>query len=154
MLALSALIALAAVLQPWPLKILVDYALGSGSVPDLVTNLLSAVGLDTTPTTLVLLAAVASLAIFALSSFLTVSLNWIWASMGQRAVYDLQVDLFRRLERLSPRFHSRTTVGDSLGRMSTDSYSVYAIIDLIVTPWQRGSPSCWWARSPGAWIPP
>jgi ATP-binding cassette subfamily B protein/subfamily B ATP-binding cassette protein MsbA len=138
MLVLSALIALASVLQPWPLKILVDYALGSGSVPDFVTNLLSAVGLDPTPTTLVLLAAVASLLIFALSSFLTVSLNWTWASIGQRAVYDLQADLFRRLERLSPLFHSRTSVGDSLGRMSTDSYSVYSMIDLIVTPWQRG----------------
>jgi ATP-binding cassette subfamily B protein len=138
MLALSAVISLTAALQPWPLKILVDYALGSGSVPVLVSSVLSALGLEPTPMVLVVLAAITSLAIFALSSFLTVSLNWNWASIRQRAVYELEADLFLKLERLSMLFHSRTAVGDSLGRMSTDSYSVYAMIDLIVTPWQRG----------------
>ena len=136
-LALSALISLTAVLQPWPLKILVDHALGEARMPDWLSALLSTLGMEGGPVDLVIIAALASLAVFALSSFLTVSLNWIWASTGQKAVYDLQTDLFDRLEHLSLRFHSSSSVGDSLGRMSVDSYSVYSMIDLIATPWQQ-----------------
>ena len=136
-LGLSALISMTAVLQPWPLKILVDYALGAGSVPGWLSSILSTLGMEGGPVELVVIAALASLTIFALSSFLTVSLNWIWASTGQKAVYDLQTDLFDRLEHLSLRFHSNSSVGDSLGRMSVDSYCVYSMIDLIATPWQQ-----------------
>ncbi|MBI0583782.1 MAG: ABC transporter ATP-binding protein [Methanomassiliicoccus sp.] len=136
-LALTALISLAAVLQPWPLKILVDYALGTTELPTWLSSSLTLLGLAPDPATLVLLAGLASLALFALGSFLSVSLNWIWASTGQKAVYDLQTDLFDRLERLSLLYHNRNRVGDSLGRLSVDSYSVYSMIDLIATPWQQ-----------------
>ena len=136
-LGLSALVSLVAVLQPWPLKILVDYALDGGSIPEWLSPFLSYFGLGLTPMGLIILAALASILLYIVTTALSISLNWVWANAGQRAAYDLEVDLFDRLQHLSLKFHQRNTVGDSLGRLTVDSYCAYYMIDVIATPWQQ-----------------
>ena len=112
--------------QPWPLKILVDFALGGAPLPSWLAGPLSTAGVVSAPA-LVIVAAVASLALFALNSLLDVGLSWSWSVAGQRMVYDLAASLFHRLQRLSLAFHSRRSVGDSLSRLTEDTYSVYKI---------------------------
>jgi ATP-binding cassette subfamily B protein/subfamily B ATP-binding cassette protein MsbA len=125
------------VLQPWPLKILVDYALQGVPLPTWLSDLLADLNLDSSPAVLVILAAVASLGLFALNSLLDVGLSWSWSVAGQRMVYDLAAGLFHRLQRLSLAFHSRRSVGDSLSRLTEDTYSVYTLTSsLLVTPLQ------------------
>ena len=109
------------VLQPWPIKLLVDYALGSNALPAPLRSILEGFSLSPTPTVLVLTAALVSLGLFALNSAIDVGLSWAWTSAGQRMVYDLATDLFHRLQRLSLLFHSRRTVGDSLSRLTGDT---------------------------------
>src|SRR5437879_8241470 len=46
-------------------------------------------------------------------------------------VYDLAEDLFARLQRLSMLFHSRSTVGDTMSRITVDSWSVYQVLDAL-----------------------
>src|SRR5919106_6464792 len=53
-------------LQPWPLKILVDYALGDGEAPTLVRRFLEAVSVNETALVLIVAAFLCSLALFAL----------------------------------------------------------------------------------------
>ncbi len=125
-------------LRPWPLKLLVDYALGGESVPVVLTSGLESVGLQDTPSTLVVFSAAVTLALFALNSALSIGLNLCWTLGGQRMVYDLAGDLFARLQRLSLRFHARQSVGDSLSRLTGDTRVVCSVADtLFMTPVQH-----------------
>ena len=125
-------------LQPWPMKLLVDYALGDADVPALLNAGLEAISLSATSTVLVVAAAVGSLLLFALNSALSVGLSLAWNLGGQRMVYDLAGDLFARLQRLSLLFHSRRSVGDSLSRLTEDTWCIYTVADgLLMSPIQQ-----------------
>jgi ATP-binding cassette subfamily B protein/subfamily B ATP-binding cassette protein MsbA len=135
---LSCAMAGVAVLSPWPLKLLVDCALGGDPTPAWVTRILSTFGLPHTGAALVAFAAVASLLIFLLSSTADAGLAFGWTSAGQRMVYDLAGDLFARLQRLSLLFHGKTPVGDSLSRLSGDAWCVYTVCEgVLVAPVQH-----------------
>ncbi len=126
-------------LQPWPLKILVDYALGhTEAVPAWLSSGLHSLSLDFTPATLVITAGVASLGIFGLNCALDFGSAWIWLATGQRMVYQLAADLFHRLQRRSLSLHSRSPVGDSLSRLTGDAYCVYTVnYNLLIAPGQH-----------------
>ena len=121
-------------LMPWPLKLLVDYALTEPGAPGPLQQL----PLLATPESLVIAAALASLALFAVSSALDVALTYLWSGSGQRMVYDLAGDLFRKLQRLSLLFHSKRTVGDSLSRLSGDTWCVFNVAQgVLIAPAQQ-----------------
>jgi len=135
---LSCAAAAVAVLTPWPLKLLVDCALGGEAAPAWVTRTLGAMGIGSTTTALVAFAAVASLAVFLLASVADAGLAFGWTAAGQRMVYDLAGDLFARLQRLSLLFHGKTPVGDSLSRLSGDAWCVYTVCEgMLVAPLQH-----------------
>jgi ATP-binding cassette subfamily B protein/subfamily B ATP-binding cassette protein MsbA len=130
--------ALVTALMPWPLKILVDYALGDAALPPMIDRTLGYFGLSPSPLLLIAAASIASLGMFALNSALEVSLTWYWSATGQRMVYDLASALFHRLQRLSLMFHSRSTVGDLLSRLTADTWCVYTVAQaLLITPAQN-----------------
>ena len=127
--------ALLTALMPWPIKILVDYALGDVATPLLLQNIFEYLSLTQTAGLLVVTAGVISLLLFVISSALEVALTMMWSSSGQRMVYDLATDLFDRLCALTLGFHSRQSVGDSLSRLSIDTYCVFAVVQgLLVAP--------------------
>jgi ATP-binding cassette subfamily B protein/subfamily B ATP-binding cassette protein MsbA len=137
-LALTVLSSAAAALQPWPVKLLVDYALGNSGTPESVTAVLGAVGLSATPQSMVILAAFSSLVLFAVTSALGVGLSVSWSMAGQRMAYALAGDLFARLQRLSLRFHNRRSVGDSLSRIMEDTWCVAQLADtMLMAPIQQ-----------------
>src|SRR5262249_17525253 len=102
-------------LEPFPLKLLVDHALGNSKPPAFLVQVFATLNLQLTPAVLILAAAAASLGFFLLSSAVDAYLAWAWMSAGQRMVYDLSEALFHKLQRLSFSFHVRQPVGDSLG---------------------------------------
>src|SRR5215217_7673085 len=127
-----------AVLAPWPLKLLVDGALGSEGVPPVVSHVLGSVGLGPSAGWGLGFAAVASLVVFLLTSAIDSGLAYGWTAAGQRMVYDLAGDLFARLQRLSLLFHGKTPVGDSLSRLSGDTWCVYTVSEgILVAPIQH-----------------
>jgi ATP-binding cassette, subfamily B, bacterial len=122
-------------LQPWPLKILVDYAVGDTEIPAFVERLIWNLSLNPTPITFVFLAAIASLGLFALNGLLDTTLTWSWATAGQRMVYRLTADLYSRFQRLSIMYHRRNSAGDALSRLTEDTYCVYSLTsDLLFQP--------------------
>jgi ATP-binding cassette subfamily B protein len=132
---LTLISALVTALMPWPIKILVDYALGDVASPALLQNIFDYLSLAQTAGLLIVMAGAISLLLFVISSALDVALTLIWSSTGQRMVYDLATDLFDRLCTLTLVFHSRQPVGDSLSRLSIDTYSVFAVVQgLLVAP--------------------
>lgn len=125
-------------LQPWPLKILVDHALRQAELPSSLRSALSALALTATPGVLIVAAAAASLCIFGLNILLEVGLTWGWSSAGQRMVRSLASALFHRLQRLPLQFHHRNPVGDSLSRLTTDTWCVYKMTDgVLISPIQN-----------------
>ena len=132
---LSVLASAVAALAPWPLKILVDYALGAETIPEPLRSLLLAHGWEPSRFALVAVAALASIAIFAVYELFDAVLTMSWSKAGQRMVYGLAGDLFLRLQRLSLLFHARRSVGDSLSRVTGDAWCVYKVTDsLLVVP--------------------
>jgi ATP-binding cassette subfamily B protein len=134
-LALSITVSAFTALQPWPLKILVDYAVGGQAIPPAVQSWMVAVGVVPTPLALVVVAALASIAVFAVNGLLDATLTMAWSRAGQRMVYALAGDLFVQFQRLSLLFHARRTVGDSLSRVTGDAWCVYTVTDgVLVAP--------------------
>jgi ATP-binding cassette subfamily B protein/subfamily B ATP-binding cassette protein MsbA len=134
-LSLTVMAAATGALMPWPLKILVDYALGDAPLPQILSNWLQPVSPASVPLVLIAGASLISLALFALNSALEVATTWLWCAAGQRMIYELAADLFHRLQRLSLLFHSRQSVGDSLGRLTVDTWCVFTVAQaLLLTP--------------------
>src|SRR6185503_10950127 len=80
---LTLLTAAAGALQPWPIKVLVDYGLGEAALPEPIRILLSRLGLPDTSFALILLAAAMSIVLFAINSALGVGLSIAWSMAGQ-----------------------------------------------------------------------
>jgi ATP-binding cassette subfamily B protein len=122
-------------LQPWPIKIVVDHVLGDVALPGWLETALQFFGIGGEAARLLAVAVFGALVLFALNSALDAVLTWSWAVAGRRMVYDLSEEIFARLQRRSGLYHSRTSVGDSMGRVTVDSWSVYQIIEsLLFTP--------------------
>ncbi|MEP6962225.1 MAG: ABC transporter ATP-binding protein, partial [Acidobacteriota bacterium] len=60
------------------------------------------------------------------------AMTWAWSVAGQRMVYGLAGDVFRKLLRLNLQYHSRTQVGDSISRLTGDTWSVYTFVSGFV----------------------
>lgn len=116
-------------LQPWPLAVLADSVLGSKPIPHFLRGLLQAVGVE--PTTPLLLGIVVGtlLILFIGTTVAESGLAWIWTLHGRRMVYFLAGELFAHLQRASFLFHRRASVGDLMGRVTTDSWAVYQLLD-------------------------
>src|SRR5262249_2938314 len=112
--------------QPWPVKFLLDrlqkIASGASADQTLTSPFLAVIVLP-------------GLALFLLNARWDASLTWALRSAGRRMVYDLAEDLFVRLQRRSLPLHSRNSVGDSLSRVTVDSWSIYQLADgLLFSP--------------------
>ena len=118
-------------LAPWPMKLLVDNVLDDKPLPGVLEALPGAAS----PETLLLWIVAGVLALFAAAAAVDVAVTYLWIRVGQSVVYDLARDLFARLQRRSLLFHRRTPVGDSLSRVTDDSWSVHTVVDeLVFTP--------------------
>jgi ATP-binding cassette, subfamily B, bacterial len=123
------------VLQPWPMKLLVDHVLGTEPLPDILRTAMGTLALSPTPGTLVTLIVLGGLVLFLLNSALDAGLAWTWTVAGRRMVYDLAQDLFAQLQRRSLTFHKRAPVGDIMMRVTGDSWCVYQmVVSLVFAP--------------------
>lgn len=117
--------------QPWPMKLLVDHVLGAQPLPSALQSL----GLPGSRASLLVIVVIAGLTLFALNAAIDAVLAWAWTRAGRRMMYDLAEDLFARLQRRSLLYHQRAPVGDTMGRITTDSWSVYQMLEtLMVSP--------------------
>jgi len=118
------------VIQPLPLKVVVDNALGGDPVSSTLQTI--------TPTTsraLIVWAGIALVVILLTMALAGALLTLLWAVAGTRSARDLMIDTFDALQRRSLSFHSRRPVGDSIDRIVTDGWVGYTVMQaLLVTP--------------------
>ncbi len=122
------------VLKPWPMKVLVDYVLKEEPMPESVAGVVAALPGAVTPQSLVLWCVAATVLLFILAKILQLLSACANIAFGQRMIYDLATDLFGHLQRLSMRFHSRHSVGDSIRRVTSDCGCVAVIVRDALLP--------------------
>src|SRR6266536_3192085 len=122
----------AAALQPLPLAFLTDHVLGVIPLSPAVRAFFNALSLEPTPAHELAFAVLGGLVLFGLNSVFEIGLTWAWTLGGRRMVYALAEDLFARLQRRSLLFHRRSSVGDTMGRVATDSWAAYQVMDTLV----------------------
>ncbi len=129
---LTLIAALLAAAQPWPLAIVADQVLKKLPRPPAMEAILQWLGLNPTPSGLLLIAVLGGLAIFVLNSALEMALTTAWTLAARRMVYQLAEDLFARLQRRSLLYHSRNSVGDVMSRITGDCWCVNQLVDALV----------------------
>jgi ATP-binding cassette subfamily B protein len=72
--------------------------------------------------------------VFLLSTASTTFYNYFSLRIGQRMVFELASDLFSHLQRLSLIFHSRRALGDTIQRVTGDSYCVSTLVTDALIP--------------------
>ena len=128
-----------ALLQPWPLKLVVDSVLGSHQPPSILNDLAGFIsqsfGVISSPKiALLLLLCFGVLLIQLIMGSLTVISTYVLVAIGLRMVFRLRCRVFDHLQRLSLAFHDRTSVGDSLYRVTWDTYCVQALFNSGLIP--------------------
>jgi len=106
-------------LQPWPLKIVVDYVVGSKAAPQwlpedkfLVLNI----------------AALSIVAIAVLGAIASYVENVLTTSVGQWVTHDLRTTLYDHVQRLSLTYHDKSRTGDLVSRVTNDIDTIQSFI--------------------------
>ncbi len=129
----------AALLQPWPLKIVLDCVIGQLPLPAPVNWLVSAFGgsafVAARPKFFLLtVLCIALLLIELLMGVFNVVSAYVLNAIALRMVFQLRCTLFDHLQRLSLGFHDTKAVGDSLYRVAWDSYCLQSIFSEGLVP--------------------
>ena len=116
----------AALLQPWPLKLVIDSVLGSQPPPAALATLSKTALLGVLATAMVgLQLVVGALGMLGTNVVIRAAL---------RMVFRLRCTVFEHLQRLSLAFHDATKVGDSLYRVAWDTYAVQTLLNNAIVP--------------------
>jgi ATP-binding cassette subfamily B protein/subfamily B ATP-binding cassette protein MsbA len=125
-----------ALLQPWPMQVLVDHVLnGKPFTSSALAHLIAVLPGAGSAHGLLAWVVAAGLLVFVFNSLLDLILTFGWINVGQRMVYDLARDLFAVIQRRSMVFHTRNFVGDLMSRIVSDSWCINTMADnLLLKP--------------------
>jgi ATP-binding cassette subfamily B protein/subfamily B ATP-binding cassette protein MsbA len=110
-------------LQPWPLKIVIDYVLDQHPLPASVAGPLDALT-GGNRIALLILFVIAGVVVQLLNQVVTAYAVQVQITTGQRMVYTLRYRLLEHLEGLGLDHHIKTNTGDSVYRVDVDSYAI------------------------------
>ncbi len=117
-------------LVPWPLKFVFDSVLGTHRLPAPLSMLLRdpSSGAGLTRLSLLNVIVAAMLIIALVDALFTFIGGLLTASIGQRTVFQLRVEIFDHIQRLSIAFHKQTRVGDLAARLTSDIQSIQDLV--------------------------
>jgi ATP-binding cassette, subfamily B, bacterial len=106
-------------LQPWPLKIVIDYVVSSKTGPEWLPSDRFVV-LNLAAASIVVIAVVGAIA-----SYVE---NVLTTSVGQWATHDLRTTLYDHVQRLSLTYHDNSRTGDLVSRVTSDIDTIQSFI--------------------------
>jgi len=128
-LALLAVIGITAadVLQPWPLKIVLDYVLSGRRMPERLATVLNLVfGNDKAAILNFAVISVAVLTVIdSVSSYVE---TYVMTSIGQWVAHDIRRTVYHHIERLSLGYYDQKQTGDLITRMTNDIDAIQSVI--------------------------
>jgi ATP-binding cassette, subfamily B, bacterial len=120
-------------LQPWPIKWLVDSILGSNPPSPWLASWLSLFG--PTKSAAAVLGVSVAIVVLALGQKTTnVTSNLLLIRAGEKLVFELRCRAFDQLNRLSLAYHDRTKVGESLYRVAYDAHAAQSLLTGAIVP--------------------
>src|SRR5258706_12313129 len=124
-LALSLLGIAASLLQPWPMQIIVDSILGANPMRSWLTRDKSAA---------LLTVCLGLLAIHFLRGGLSAWSTMYLVRAGLRMTHELRLRVYEHLQKLSLVFHDQRAVGDSIYRVTWDTFSIQTLFNSGIIP--------------------
>ena len=125
-------------LQPWPLKFIMNTVATTKSPPEFLVVAQKFVAqitpLGDNKLGLIILLCIALLLISLGGAAISVLSTWLLISSGLRMVFKLRCRVFEHIQHLPLSFHDATTVGDSLYRITWDTYSVQSLFNEGLVP--------------------
>jgi ATP-binding cassette, subfamily B, bacterial len=109
----------ASLFDPWPIKIVLDYAIGSGPMPEWVASFIRATFGDG-KLAIIHFAAIATVVVAAMGAVSSYTQNYLTTKVGQMVMLDLRQTLYHHIQRLSLSFYDRAKIGDLISRVTTD----------------------------------
>jgi ATP-binding cassette, subfamily B, bacterial len=115
-------------LAPWPLKVLIDHALGDHPRPGWLTFI---VGSTIDRRSLLLIAIFAGLGVALLHNGLVVLVNYLQTRLDQRMALDFRSDLFQHAQRLSLAFHDQKRSAALVYAINNQGDAVSGIVMIV-----------------------
>lgn len=112
-------------LLPWPMKFIVDHALGSQPATGWLAQLIAVLGGGRV--VMLVFGCVCYLVFHYASEFISVGHTQLQQSVGQRLIFDLRRQLFGHLQNLSLRYHLKRGPGETIYHIENDSYCVESL---------------------------
>src|SRR5262245_35955702 len=114
-------------LEPWPIKVVLDYVIGSKPPPPWMAEFIQNVfGQD--KLSVLNFAALAVIIIAALGAAGSYTEKYLTTMVAQWVMHDLRQTLYHHIQRLSLSFYDRTRTGDLISRVTSD---IDAIQDFV-----------------------
>jgi ATP-binding cassette subfamily B protein/subfamily B ATP-binding cassette protein MsbA len=120
-------------LNPWPLKMIVDNVVAGKPLPDAFSWLNVVPGANS-PRGLLALLAAATVALFLCRRLVNIFQRYVEAGAGSRMVYALATDLFHHLQRRSILLHYENQKGDLIKRVTADTGCVRDLVMHVFVP--------------------
>ena len=120
-------VAVSEILRPWPLKIIFDGLLIPQANPD--PALAWSIGMFGDGNGLLAAASLSILLIAVIGGALAFVQSFLIASVGQKVIAAVRLDLYRHIQRLSHSFHDTASTGEILSRLTGD---VNLMRDLLI----------------------
>jgi subfamily B ATP-binding cassette protein MsbA len=105
--------------DPWPIKIVLDYALGSRPMPGWMAGLILKT-FGEGKLAIVYFAAISTVVVAFVGALASYTQNYITTKIGQMVMLDLRQMLYHHIQRLSLSFYDRAKIGDLISRVTTD----------------------------------
>lgn len=122
-----ALESVADLMEPWPIKVVLDYVIGQKPPPEWMANFIASVfGQD--KLAVLNFAAISVVAIAGLGAVSSYTEKYLTTKVAQWVMHDLRQMLYHHVQRLSLSFYDRTRTGDLITRVTSD---IEAIQDFV-----------------------
>jgi subfamily B ATP-binding cassette protein MsbA len=118
---------LAGLFDPWPIKIVLDYALGARPLPEWIAGfILETFGEG--KLAIIHFAAIATVAVATVGAIASYVESYLTTHVGQWVMRDLRQTLYHHIQRLSLSFYDRTKIGDLISRVTTDVDAIQSFV--------------------------
>jgi ATP-binding cassette, subfamily B, bacterial len=118
---------IAGLLEPWPLKIVLDDLLQGKSQHGWLHNFIIATS-GSAPRNVLIFACLAVLIIAITDAFCTYAEKYLTTNVGQWVAHDLRRTIYTHVQRLSLAYHDQQPTGDLISRVTVDIDSIQSFI--------------------------
>jgi ATP-binding cassette subfamily B protein len=118
--------AMAALLAPWPLKVIVDSVLGDQPLRPMLAHGAHLFGAG--KFAILVFAVVAGLVIVAIENALTVLHSYVTTSFEQKMILDFRSDMFQHAQRLSLAYHDRNRSGQMIYAINYQAHAAAGVV--------------------------